>query len=226
MNDDRVLHATRRVAEALGPGGLDDTLANITAAAVEVLPDVQLASITVRHPDDRLETFAPTDDILCEVDAGQYELREGPCYEAATDSVHVTAPNLAADPRFPRYAPVALRAGIRAQAGIRLFDAEGGAGALNLYSRSVGAFEDLGLLGPLFAHQSAVALEYARLVDNLEKAIESRQRIGQAVGLVMERYGLNEARAFAVLTRLSQERNVKLRMIAEEIIAERDAAGS
>jgi hypothetical protein len=225
MTDERLLDASRRLTAALGPAGLDATLANITGAAVEVLPDVQLASITVRHADGRLETYAPSDELLRELDAAQYELHEGPCYEAATDSVHVTAPNLAADPRFPRYAPVAADAGIRAQAGLRLFDARGAEGALNLYSRRVGAFADLGTLGDLFAHQSAMALEYARHVDNLEQAIQSRQLIGQAVGVVMERYQLDEARAFAVLTRLSQERNVKLRLIAEELMAERDAAG-
>jgi GAF domain-containing protein len=224
MSEERLLDAARRLSQALGPGGLDGTMANITAAAVEVLPDVQMASVTVKHPDDRLETFAPTDNVLLDVDAAQYSFREGPCYDAATDSVHVTAPNLAADERFPRYREVALRAGIRAQAGIRLFDANGANGALNIYSRNTGAFADLGSLGELFRHQSAVALEYARHVDNLQQAIQSRQVIGQAVGLVMERYGLNEARAFAVLTRLSQERNVKLRLIAEEVVSERDSS--
>jgi hypothetical protein len=226
MSEDRLLDAARRLSEALGPGGLDATLANITAAAVEVLPEVQMASVTVRHPDGRLETFAPTDDRLLEVDAAQYALREGPCFEAATDAVHVTAPNLASDERFPRYREVAARAGIRAQAGIRLFDARGSHGALNIYSRHPGALADLGSLGELFRHQSAVALEYARHVDNLEQAIESRQLIGQAVGLVMERYGLNEARAFAVLTRLSQGRNLKLRVVAEEIVREPDVSGT
>jgi hypothetical protein len=224
MDQDQVLDLVRRTAEALGPAGLDQTLANITAAAVSVLPGVEMASVTVKHGDDTLDTFAPTDQILLEVDAAQYEYREGPCYEAATDEVHVTAPNLAADPRFPRYAPVALAHGIRAQAGIRLFDAPTGGGALNLYSRRVGSFEDLDILGELFSHQAASALEYARHIDNLEQAIRTRQVIGQAVGLVMERYRLGEARAFAVLSRLSQERNVKLRLIAEEIVADRNTS--
>lgn len=170
MTDDRIVEASRRLAAALRPGDLDQTLANITAAAVEVLPDVQSSSLTVRHADGRLETVAPTNDALREVDAAQYELQEGPCYEAAVDTVHVVAPHLAADGRFPRYAPVALGAGIRAQAGIRLFDAPHSNGALNLYSDKVGAFEDLGVLSELFAHQSAVALEFARRIDQLEEA--------------------------------------------------------
>jgi hypothetical protein len=120
---------------------------------------------------------------------------------------------------------VAVDKGIRAQAGIRLFDAPMSNGALNLYSSRDGAFEDLGVLEQLFAHQSAMALDYARQIDQLQEAVKSRQMIGQAVGLVMERYNLNEASAFAVLTRLSSERNLKLRLIAEEVLAERSREG-
>jgi hypothetical protein len=102
----------------------------------------------------RLETVAPTDDALWGVDAKQYELREGPCYEAAEDSVHVVSPDLARDERFPRYAVSAVAAGLRAQAGIRLFDAPKSRGALNLYAEKLGAFSDLGALGELFRHQA------------------------------------------------------------------------
>ncbi|MDZ5661734.1 GAF and ANTAR domain-containing protein [Nocardioides sp. S-58] len=224
--EDRLIEASRQLAAALRPGDLDTTLANITAAAVAVLPDVQWSSLTIRHADGRLETVAPTHDVLLDVDAAQYELREGPCYEAATDTVHVTSPDLAADERFPRYAPVALEAGIRAQAGIRLFDAPGSNGALNLYSATVGAFADLEILSQLFAHQSAVALDYARQIDQLQEAVSTRQLIGQAVGMVRERYTLDEARAFGFLTRLSSHENVKLRTVAERMLQAHDATRS
>lgn len=218
--DDDVLEASRRLSEILAPGDLDTTLQRITAAAVEVLPDVQYASITVKHADGRLETFAPTDDSITDLDAVQYELQEGPCYEAAVDTVHVTSPYLADDARFPRYGPAAVSAGIQAQAGIRLFDAPASNGALNLYSVRPGAFGDLGALGQLFAHQSAVALAYARQVSHLQEAVTTRQLIGQAVGVTMERFGLDDARAFGFLARLSQDSNVKLRTVAERLLEE------
>lgn len=222
--DEELLHHAQRLAQALTPGDLESTLQRITAAAVEVVPDVTMASITIRHSDDRLETFAPTDDVLMEVDARQYELREGPCYEAATDEAYVVSSNLAADPRWPSYSKVALAAGIRAQAGIELFDARQSQGALNLYARRVGAFEDLGPLGALFSHQAAIAIGYAKEVSDLRQALVTRREIGAAVGVVMERYQLSEERAFAFLTRLSQDRNVKLREIARELVA-RDEDG-
>jgi hypothetical protein len=219
MDTQQLLEQAERLSKALTPGDLDHTLERITAAAVDVLPEVDYASITILHSDGHLETVAPTDDVLWGVDAAQYELREGPCYDAAADSVHVVAPNLDGDPRFPRYAVTAVAAGIEAQAGIRLFDAPKSRGALNLYARRAGSFSDLGALGQLFQHQAAVAIEYAREIHNLQEAVRTRGLIGNAVGIVMERYQLSDDRAFAFLTRLSQDNNVKLRVVAEEIIA-------
>jgi hypothetical protein len=219
MDQQDIVDVARRLAEALTPGDLDTTLEQITAAAVEVLPDVQYASITIRDAEDRLETAAPTDPLLIKLDEAQYLFREGPCYEAAADKVHVTSPDLASDPRFPRYAPVAVEAGIHAQAGIRLFEANGTSGALNLYSEQVGSFTDLAVLGQLFAHQAGVALDYAREIENVREALNNRGIIGQAVGIVMERFRMDDARAFGFLVRLSQEENTKVRVLAEELVA-------
>lgn len=225
MTEDHLLETLRRLSESLRPGDLDHTLERVTAAAVGLLPGVHAASITVRHADGRLETAAPTDQFLLRLDEAQYAFREGPCYDAATDAAFVTSPHLAADERFPRYAPVAVEAGVRAQAAIKLFDtpSPSAQAALNLYSRDVGSLSDLSLVGPLFAHQAAIALDYAREIDNLQEAMRTRQLIGRAVGIVMERFRLTEDRAFAFLARLSQARNVKLRVVAEELVDEAEA---
>jgi hypothetical protein len=222
MDRDGLVEAAQRLSKSLTPGDLDHTLSRITAAAVEVLPQVDYSSITIKHADGRLETAAPTDDQLWDLDLAQYKFHEGPCYEAAVDTVHILAPDLATDQRFPRYGAVAVAAGIGAQAGIRLFDAPKSAGALNLYSEEVGAFEDLSSLSLLFAHQSAMAIGYAQEVHNLQEAVRTRGVIGQAVGVLMERYKLTDQRAFAFLTRLSQDSNVKLRVIAEKVVADLD----
>ena len=219
MTNSEFLDLSRRLRTALTPADLDQTLAHITAAAVEALPEVEYASITIRHGDGQLETAAPTDDLILELDAAQYEFREGPCYEAASDTVHVASPDLASDARWPRYAPVALAAGVQAQAGIRLFDAQESNGALNLYSRHRGAFDELDGLGQLFTHHAATAIEYAREITHLQQAVQTRQVIGQAVGIVMHQYGLDDARAFAFLTRLSSHSNTKLRSVADQVIA-------
>jgi GAF domain-containing protein len=219
MVDEALVESVRRLGEALKPGDFDAILSRITSAAVEVLPDVDYASITVKHADGSIITVAPTDPLVLEMDAAQYQLREGPCYEAAVDVAHVIAPDMATDSRFPRYGPYVVGKGIHAQAGLRLFDAPASQGALNLYSRTTGTFEDFASLAALFAHQAAIAIGYAREIADLNDAIRTRTTIGQAVGIIMERYELNDERAFAFLTRLSQHRNVKLRIIAAEIVA-------
>jgi hypothetical protein len=218
MSDERLLDAAKRLAGRLTPGDLDRTLCEITAAAVEVLPNVELSSITIRHADGTLATVAPTDELLVRVDARQYELREGPCYYAVTTDEHVISSDLGADERFPRYGAMAVAEGLRAQVGVRLFDGPRGNGALNLYSRRVGAFDDLHSLSALFAHQAAQAIAYAHEIEGLGEAVRTRTTIGQAVGIVMERYQLNEERAFAFLQRLSSHRNVKLRLVARELV--------
>ena len=200
------------------PGDLDETLHRITSAAVRVLPEVEQASITILHSDGSLDTSAETAEMILKLDAQQYELQEGPCYQAAMESSHVVAPNLVADERFPRYSRIAVDAGVRSQAGIRLFDSSAARGALNLYSSKVGAFEDLGMLSDLFASQAALAIAYASEVSDLRRAMRTRETIGKAVGIVMERYKLADDRAFAFLARVSQHRNVKLNKVAEEVI--------
>jgi hypothetical protein len=222
MEPERLVVAAEQLSRTLTPGDLDHTLQQVTAAAVEVLPGVDYASISIKHDDGRLETFAPTHHVVVELDRLQYELQEGPCYEASVEVAHVSAPNLRSDPRYPRYGPRAAEAGIRSQAGVRLFDGTKAQGALNVYSQQVGAFAGVEALTKLFAHQSATALQYANEVQDLRQAMVSRQTIGQAIGILMERYGLTQERAFAFLSRLSSNSNTKLRVVADQLVSNRD----
>jgi GAF domain-containing protein len=218
VSDDRLLETARLLSETLSPADLDATLSQITSAAVEVLPEVDMCSITILHADGTLVTAAPTDPVLLRIDEHQYKLQEGPCYNAATHEDQVVSVDLADDERFPRYAAVALDEGIRSQIGVRLYDDRKSHGALNLYSRQPGAFEGVASLSRLFAHQAAQAIGYAQEIGNLGEAVRTRTVIGQAVGIVMERYSLDDQRAFAFLQRLSSHRNVKLRQVAQEFV--------
>lgn len=219
MEEQQLVEAAEELAAALSPVDLDHTLRRVTAAAVDALPDVDYASITVQHEDGTLETVATTDETLWELDARQYELREGPCYEAATAVAYISAPDLAADERYTRYAEIALAAGIHAQSGIRLYDAPTSRAALNLYSRRKGAFAEFESVAALFARQSATVIEYAREIQALHEAARTRDLVGRAVGIAMERYGLPDHRAFALLTRLSHRHDVTLPVVAQSIVS-------
>jgi hypothetical protein len=213
-----ILLSSRVLMARLTPGDLDDTLHSITRAAVEVLPQVHYASISVRHEDGTLSSHAFTDELLADLDEQQYQLQEGPCCDATTKDSLVVSGHVGEDERYPRYGPVAVRAGIRSQAAVRLFENKRVVSALNLYSRQVGALQDVQTISRLFSDHAAVALAYSMEIKTLREAVQTRTRIGQAVGIVMERYKIPEQQAFAFLTRLSQDRNVKLRHVADDII--------
>jgi GAF domain-containing protein len=221
--DDEVpdlLESARSLSRMLQPGDLDATLAQVTQAAVKLLPEVDHASITVRRSDGRLETATATDGVARQLDAHQYALREGPCYDAATDAAQVVASDLATDGRYPTYGSAAVAAGIRSLAAYRLFEHKGAQGALNLYATQPGAFDRDDALTDLFQSEAAIAIAYARQVGNLSEALETRTTIGKAMGIVMERFELDDERAFAFLTRLSQHRNAKLRDVAEDLVTD------
>jgi hypothetical protein len=99
-------------------------------------------------------------------------------------------------------------------------------GALNLYSRPPNAFDDESeQVGLLFASHAAVAFAGVRKEAQLAKAVVSRDLIGQAKGILMERYNISPERAFLVLTRISQDNNRKLHDIATELVRERTVPG-
>ena len=216
----RVMSMANRIADSVSGRDLDDTLHSLTRAAVEVLPGVDQASITIRHQDGLVRSYAMTTDFLQELDNWQFENAEGPCYDGVTNNVVTVCGDLRHDPRYPEYGERAAAVGIRSQAGLRLYESHRTVGGLNLYPRSVGSLADIGFLAELFAEHARSAVTYAAEIDGLRDAIVTRQLIGQAVGIVMERFGLPDEHAFAFLTRLSSTQNVKLKVIAQQIVDE------
>jgi GAF domain-containing protein len=202
------------------PGDVALTLQALTACATDTVEGADYASISVRHGDGRLETLAPTDPVIRQVDELQFQLSEGPCYDAVeVDSVSLSA-DLAHDDNWPAYGPQVAALGIRSQLGIRLATDGGWRVALNLYAKRPRAFDrDTMEVAELFADQAAVAMGFVRTVQTLNKALATRQTIGQAVGILMERYTMDAERAFAFLVRASQTSNMKLRDVADEIVA-------
>jgi hypothetical protein len=197
---------------------MGQALISLAHAAVCNLPGVEAASITVRRKDQSLDTIAATDDLVARLDVIQYELREGPCYAAVTDERFVVVNNLAVSHAFPRFGPRAVELGVRSQAAIQL-ENDGEQAGLNLYSSHPDAFDPSTVqMAELFSVQAAALLGYVRQVGSLSQAVTTRQQIGTAVGIVMERYGLDPDHAFQFLVRLSNQSNIKLHTIAQGII--------
>ena len=193
-------------------------LAALVTSAAANIPGVDFASITVRSPDRALMTLAATDPVATDLDELQYRLREGPCYAAVTEQRFVLANDLATGNSYRGYGPRANERGVRAQAAIQLSH-DGEVAGLNLYSRTCNAFDQSTVqIAELFAVHAAVLLGYARQVETLGQAVHTRQDIGTAVGILMERYQIDRDRAFALLVRISNDRNIKVRELAQHVI--------
>lgn len=200
---------------------LEETLNSLVHAAKETVPRVHYASITVKDPTGHYRTVAATDEKSLGADALQYEYGEGPCVDAAGGAQVLHSTDLKSDPRWPRYgSDAAEQYGVGSQLAYTMFADQQTFGGLNLYSKSVGGFDDdVLVLAEMFATQGAVAMGHARTFGQLQDALATRTVIGQATGLIMERYELDEGRAFAFLTRMSQTGNIKLRDVAEEVVS-------
>ena len=200
-----------------------EAMERAVAIATKILPGCDAAGVCVVYRGERIDTHATSNDALRQVDALQHELQEGPCLDALRQHDTVQCSDLSIDERWPRWGPeVAGRLGLFSIVSYRLFSSGGILGALNLYGKSTSAFSTDDVHdGIALAAHVGVALAGAQEVEQLENALVGRTVIGQATGILMERFDLPPDRAFAVLSRLSQQRNVKIRQLAEEIVQTR-----
>jgi ANTAR domain-containing protein len=207
------------VADTLSePGDMAETLSRITFTACDMVPRADYVSISVLRPDGMLETVAATNPLIVNVDEIQHSLAEGPCYLPGAAEPVIYSGNVALDPRWPLYGAQIARLGIASQLAITLHVEPAGHTRLNLYSRKRAAFGDSRRIADIFVSHAKVALGYAKEVDTLRAAVATRTVIGEAIGIVMGANGLDEERAFEFLIRVSQNNNVKLRIVAEEIV--------
>jgi GAF domain-containing protein len=220
----RVARAMSDLARALQqPRDVALSLEALTACATDSIEGADYASVTVRQRDGRLETLAPTDSIALRVDLLQFELSEGPCYDAVEATAVTLSEDIAGDARWPAYGPRVAALGLRSQMGIRLASDDGFRVALNLYARRPGAFDSESIsLAEMFADQAAAAMGLARTVQTVNMAVVLRETIGQAVGIVMERFTMDTDGAFAFLVRTAQTSNARIQDVAEEIVAAAD----
>jgi hypothetical protein len=200
------------------PGDLTETLTRITVTARDMVPRADYVSISILRPDGELETVAPTDPVVIKLDEIQQETGEGPCYFSGAAETVTYSGNVAGDPRWPTYGAQIARLGIASQLSMTLHVEPAGYTRLNLYSRKRAAFGDSRQIADIFVTHAKVALGYAMEVHTLRAAVATRTVIGEAIGIVMSSNGLDEERAFEFLIRVSQNNNVKLRLVAEEIV--------
>jgi len=208
------------VAAALtAPVKASDACRLITEVAVDSLAGVDFASIWLAQGRQSARIVATTDPRGLEADRLQHELSEGPCLDVMETLRTVRSPDVATDSRWPLYGPKVAASGVVAQTSLPLPGSRNVRACLNLYALTTGPVGGPHVVAGLFATHAAVALSYSLQLHDISAALDRRKVIGQAIGIVMERYAIDEEAAFAFLTRASQTANVKLRSIAEQIVS-------
>src|SRR4051794_30094962 len=197
-----------------------ETLEAISKAAVETVPGAAHAGMTMVRDRRELYTVAATSELVEEIDRRQYTSREGPCLDALWDARVILMDDQEAERRWPTFTRRIRGLGIRSMCCFQLFGQHNSLGALNLYAAEPGSFSaESADVGQLFASHASVALADAQKIEQLEQALDTRDVIGQAKGILMERYRLNADQAFGLLVKVSQKSHLKLRDIADQVAA-------
>lgn len=209
------------VRELLSEPSEEYTLPRVVAIAVQTVPGCEFAGISIRRGRGLVQTPAWVGDLVPALDGAQYELDEGPCLDAIRVQETVVIDDTRTDPRWPRWGPQAADLGALSVLSIRLSTSKDVVGGLNLYSGRPAAFgEDAVQVGHRYAVHASTAVAVTEQMEGLRSAMQTRHQIGVAQGMLMLRYGLNEDQAFKFLSRISQDRNVRLRDIAIQVAQE------
>lgn len=206
--------------------GTQRTLEMAVIAATSIIDGCDLAGVSIADAHG-VRTHAASDDAVLAMHALQHELREGPAVDALRDHETVYAPDLSSDERWPRWGPRVHDIGVRSVLSYRLFTTKDTLGALDLFSRTDDAFDHDAIDNALaLAAHVAVAVAAELNDEHLHLAVTTRTIIGQAQGILMERFNLSADRAFQVLVRVSSHQNIKLHRVASQLVSTRAVPGS
>ncbi|NMO90597.1 GAF and ANTAR domain-containing protein [Actinomycetospora sp. TBRC 11914] len=204
---------------------LDQTLAEIVAAAVNTVGGADAGGISTTT-ESGVSSRNPSTETVTKLDGLQSELREGPCISAMEnppDDGAIVVVDLGGEDaaRWPRFAPQAVTAGFRAMISLDLHTGRRMRSALNLYAAEPDAFDDEArLTAALFGVQAAMLLYGSEQAAHLQRAVDSRDVIGQAKGILIERFHLTGDQAFQMLVRSSQDTNMKVVDVAQWLLEE------
>ncbi len=205
-------------------GTVAETLHRVVTLAVATIDGCDFAGLATANGTLGASAIH-TDAVIDDVDALQHQTGEGPCLDAVNQQRIIYAVDLDADSRWPQFGPLATAAGVRSVLALPLGE-DGGRGALNLYARYPAAFGvvDRGK-AVVLASLAGVALSSAHSheeeehrFNTLHAALRSREVIGQAEGILMERERITADQAFDILRRASQHLNIKLREVAQTLV--------
>ncbi|MCK5892330.1 GAF and ANTAR domain-containing protein [Aeromicrobium sp.] len=212
------------MAIELEQAGDPDTVLDQVSHYARLVLGADDAGVLRTHSRSSIETPAATSDVVHRAHRLQAELDEGPCLDAIEGRATYVANDVRADPRWPQWGPAAADIGVLSAVGVRLATRDRGYGSLNIYARRVDAFTDRDAeVAEMLAAHATAAFAAAHEAQGLRTALDSRSIIGQAQGILMQKFDIDSGAAFEFLKRVSQHENQKLVNLAEAIVVQRDA---
>jgi GAF domain-containing protein len=223
MTKPRNYDLARRMAElaraSAVPRSVEDVLSDVTTAAMELVPGTDAAGVLLVAKGGNFQSLAGTSDLPHELDELQMTFNEGPCVEAALDELIVRTNDFRSESRWPSYSAAVVKIGVLSGLSFKLYTSDRNAGALNLFAFKPHAFDSEDeTTGVVLAAPAAAAILASRHGEQLQSALSTRDRIGQAKGIIMERFGIDDVQAFEMLRRLSQDSNTRLIDVAQRVI--------
>jgi GAF domain-containing protein len=223
MATSRNYDLAQRMAElaraSAAPRSVEQVLCDVTTTAMELIPGADTVGVLLIGKGGKFDSVAGTSDLPHRLDQLQMTFNEGPCVEAALDELIVRTDDFRREDRWPQYSAAAVDIGVLSSMSFKLYTADRTAGALNLFSFRPNAFDaESETIGVVLAAHAAAAILASRQGEQLESALSTRDRIGQAKGIIMERFGIDDVQAFDMLRRLSQDSNTRLIEIAQRVI--------
>lgn len=204
-------------------GGEGEILTRLTVGSLQHMPAARHAGITEATPDGKVRTVAATDSYPRMLDEIQQHYGEGPCITAAWRHRLVRVDDINHESRWADYcSAAAYETPIRSILAFQLFSVDGSTGALNFYAEHPHAFDDdAEEIGLVLATHTALVWNMVRRDDQFRSALASRDIIGQAKGLIMERFDIDAVQAFELLKRISQNSNTPVAEVAERLVNRR-----
>lgn len=206
----------RELTEDAAP---DQLIARVATLAARLIPGAQGCAIAVAANGDPMVVLSETDSRGMQVIAAEVAAGEGPGFDVMGRHGTVRVDDTRTDPRWPGFGARVAELGVVSVAVSDLPVTRRSRGTLLVYSTRPAAFGDIAeLMLPVFASRASIALGHRDSLHNLGKAASSRQLVGQATGILMERHRITPDEAFQRLVHASQRTQLKLRRIAEAIV--------
>jgi GAF domain-containing protein len=215
----------RLAIELHDANGMTETLESVVQFALQA-EACSYAGVTLTLRGSR-EIAAVTDPVVTAIYEAQSEFGEGALLTAVNEGITVHVADTSTESRWPAMSGRFAQYGVGSALHVPMWSGEQLIGVLSLFNTEPNAFSvDDEAIAHILARHASIAVASTRDGETMAAAVDARKLVGQAMGILMERFDLDDSGAFEILKRYSQQNNVKLRDVAQELVDTRNLSGA